>query len=106
MQSKAQFRVGTAIIIARALRFMPEPGRTLILSAENDTHELHRHVATVREFYGATSRFTVRLIDLVGDARHINISSTRLSYGCFKPEFMILGVASRSFISLLKALAR
>jgi RecA-family ATPase len=32
---------------------IPEPGRTLILSAEDDADEMHRRLEDIRKFYGA-----------------------------------------------------
>jgi RecA-family ATPase len=49
---------------------MPEPGRTLILSAEDDADEMHRRLEDIRKFYGASFSEigkALRLIDLVGE---------------------------------------
>jgi DNA repair protein RadA/Sms len=48
---------------------MPEPGRTLILSAEDDTDEMHRRLEDIRKFYGArmTDLAGMQLVDLVGE---------------------------------------
>jgi RecA-family ATPase len=51
------------------LTILPTPGRTLILSAEDDTDEMHRRLAAICERMG--TRFDaladLRLIDLVGE---------------------------------------
>lgn len=48
---------------------MPEPGRTLILSAEDDADEMHRRLEDIRKFYGArmSNLSDIRLVDLVGE---------------------------------------
>jgi RecA-family ATPase len=48
---------------------MPEPGRTLILSAEDDADEMHRRLEDIRKFYGArmTDLAGMQLVDLVGE---------------------------------------
>ena len=48
---------------------MPEPGRTLILSAEDDADEMHRRLEDIRKFYGArmADLSDMRLVDLVGE---------------------------------------
>jgi RecA-family ATPase len=48
---------------------MPEPGRTLFLSAEDDAEELHRRLDAIRIHYGATfdDLSDLHLIDLVGE---------------------------------------
>ena len=48
---------------------MPEPGRTLILSAEDDGDEMHRRLEDIRKFYGArmTDLAGMQLVDLVGE---------------------------------------
>ena len=62
------------LAVARALgkawlTLMPKPGRTLVLSAEDDEDELHRRLDLIRQHYGA--RFSdiadVRLVDPVGE---------------------------------------
>ena len=47
---------------------MPEPGRTPILSAEDDADEMHRRLEDIRRFYGArmTDLASMQLVDLVG----------------------------------------
>lgn len=52
---------------------MPEPGRTLILSAEDDADEMHRRLEDIRKFYGArmTDLAGMQLVDLVG--RGVNL---------------------------------
>lgn len=48
---------------------MPSPGRTLFLSAEDDTDELHRRLDAIRMHYGATfdDLADLQLVDLVGE---------------------------------------
>lgn len=48
---------------------LPEPGRTLILSAEDDADEMQRRLDDIRQFYRArmTDLADMRLIDLVGE---------------------------------------
>jgi RecA-family ATPase len=48
---------------------MPRAGRTLYLSAEDDTDELHRRLDAIRAHYGATfdDMADLHLIDLVGE---------------------------------------
>jgi RecA-family ATPase len=62
------------LAVARALAkdwigLLPEPGRTLVLSAEDDSDEMHRRLDDIRKFYGATwtDLADIRLIDLVGE---------------------------------------
>jgi RecA-family ATPase len=112
---------------------MPEPGRTLILSAEDDADEMHRRLEDIRKFYGArmTDLADMRLIDLVGEDSVLGL----LRMGQIEPtaiyrsldEYMtewapsltaldvladMFGgdensrVQSRQFIGLLKKLAR
>jgi RecA-family ATPase len=46
----------------------PQPGRTLVLSAEDDADELHRRMNAIRVHYGVSfsDLANVRLVDLVG----------------------------------------
>src|SRR5262249_47100688 len=63
-----QLAVGRALA-KEWIGLLPEPGKTLILSAEDDANEMHRRLDAVRKFYNAKfSEFgDIRLIDLVGD---------------------------------------
>ncbi len=49
--------------------FLPEPGRTLVLSTEDDGDEMHRRLDDIRIHYGVrwTDLKDIRLVDLVGD---------------------------------------
>jgi RecA-family ATPase len=112
---------------------LPEPGRTLILSAEDDADEMHRRLEDIRKFYGAkmAGLSDIRLIDLVGEDSVLGhlmkgqIEPTAIyraldSYMAeFKPSLTILDVLAdmfsgdennrpqaRQFIGLLKKLAR
>jgi DNA repair protein RadA/Sms len=62
------------LAVARAIArewigLLPEPGRTLILSAEDDADEMHRRVEDIRKFYGVrmAGLADIRLVDLVGE---------------------------------------
>jgi RecA-family ATPase len=62
------------LTVARAIArewigLLPEHGRTLILSAEDDADEMHRRVEDIRKFYGVkmASLADIRLVDLVGE---------------------------------------
>jgi RecA-family ATPase len=126
------------LAIARALGrewigFLPEPGRTLVLSAEDDSEEMQRRFDDIRKFYGAkmAALSDIRLVDLVGEDSILGslmkgqIEPTSMyhaldSYATeFKPGLTILDVLtdmfagdensrpqSRQFIGLLKKLAR
>jgi RecA-family ATPase len=126
------------LAIARALGrewigLLPEPGRTLILSAEDDADEMQRRVEDIRKFYGARmgDLSDIRLIDLVGEDSIIGalmkgqIEPTAMWHALdaymteFKPGLTILDVLAdmfagdennraqvRQFIGLLKKLAR
>jgi RecA-family ATPase len=66
--------LGLQLATARALGrdwigTMPTAGRTLYLSAEDDTEELHRRLDSIREHYGATfdDMADIQLVDLVGE---------------------------------------
>jgi RecA-family ATPase len=63
-----QLAVGRAL--ARGwIGLLPEPGRTLVLSAEDDGDEMHRRLDAVCKFYGASfaDLTDIRLVDLVGE---------------------------------------
>src|SRR5262245_53573159 len=63
-----QLAVGRALA-KEWIGLLPEPGKTLYLSAEDDSDELHRRLNAVRKFYGATwsELADIRIVDLVGD---------------------------------------
>lgn len=111
---------------------LPEPGRTLILSAEDDEEEMHRRTDDVRKFYGArmAALSDMRLIDLVGEDSVLGllmkgqIEPTSMYHALdaymaeFKPSLTVLDVLAdmfagdennrpqaRQFIGLLKRLA-
>jgi RecA-family ATPase len=48
---------------------LPEPGRTLVLSAEDDADETHRRLDAIRKFYDVSwaDLKDIRLVDLVGE---------------------------------------
>jgi RecA-family ATPase len=126
------------LAIARALArewigLLPEPGRTLVLSAEDDADEMQRRFDDIRKFHGArmADLSEIRLIDLVGEDSILGslmrgqIEPTAMyrvldAYMTeWKPGLTILDVLadmfsgdensrpqSRQFIGLLKKLAR
>jgi RecA-family ATPase len=113
---------------------LPTPGRTLVLSAEDDDRELHRRADAIRSHYGV--RFSdltdMRLVDLVGENAILGelnrkgiINATTLFKAVvaeieqFKPELVIIDALAdsfagdensraqaRQFIALLKGPAR
>lgn len=112
---------------------MPEPGRTLILSAEDDADEMHRRLEDIRKFYGArmTDLTGMQLVDLVGEDSILGaltkgqIEPTLMYHALdaclteWQPDLTILDVLadmfsgdensrpqSRQFIGLLKRLGR
>jgi RecA-family ATPase len=112
---------------------MPEPGRTLILSAEDDADEMHRRLEDIRKFYGArmSNLSDIRLIDLVGEdsvlgllmrgqieptAMYRSLDEYMTEWGPTLTALDVLAdmfggdensrVQSRQFIGLLKKLAR
>ena len=113
---------------------IPNAGRTLFLSAEDDADELHRRLDAVRAHYSASfsDLADLRLVDLVGqDAvlgelqRNGTIKATPLfdavskQIGSYGPDFVIIDALAdafagdennrtqaRQFIGLLKKLAR
>jgi RecA-family ATPase len=112
---------------------LPEPGRTLILSAEDDEAEMHRRIEDIRKFYDVqmADLSDMRLIDLVGEDCILGtlmkgqIEPTLMYRALdaymadWKPSLTILDVLadmfsgdensrpqSRQFIGLLKKLAR
>src|SRR4051794_29491636 len=69
-KTTAGLQLGAARSLARDwLGTMPEPGRTLFLSAEDDAEELHRRVDAIRTHYGASfdDLSALHLVDLVGE---------------------------------------
>jgi RecA-family ATPase len=127
-----QLAIGRAI--AREwIGLMPEPGRTLVLSAEDDCDEMQRRFEDIRKFYDArmADLADIRLIDLVGEDSILGalmkgqIEPTPMFHELdsfmadFRPGLVILDVLadmfsgeennrpqSRQFIGLLKKLAR
>jgi RecA-family ATPase len=105
------------LAVARALArdwitTMPTPGRTLILSAEDDDREMHRRVDAIRTHYGASfaELKDMRLVDLVGEnavlgelARNGIISATKLfdavvaEIAQFQPELVIIDALADAF---------
>jgi RecA-family ATPase len=112
---------------------MPEPGRTLILSAEDDADEMHRRLEDIRKFYGArmADLAGMQLVDLVGEDSILGaltrgqIEPTPMYRALdaylteWQPDLTILDVLadmfsgdensrpqSRQFIGLLKRLGR
>jgi RecA-family ATPase len=126
------------LAVARAtarewIGLLPEPGRTLILSAEDDADEMHRRLEDIRKFYGVrmADLADIRLVDLVGEDSILGslmkgqIEPTTMYNALdaylteWKPSLVILDVLadmfsgdensrpqSRQFIGLLKRLAR
>jgi RecA-family ATPase len=126
------------LAVARALAkdwigLLPEPGRTLVLSAEDDSDEMHRRLDDIRKFYGAswTDLADIRLIDLVGDDPLLAVlakgkiepspayEALNDLVAKFKPSLVILDVSAdlfpgdesdrahvRQFINLLKGICR
>jgi RecA-family ATPase len=113
---------------------LPIPGRTLVLSAEDDDRELHRRLDSIREHYGVafTDLADMRLVDLVGENAILGeldrkgiINATKLlkavvtEIGTFRPDLVIIDALAdafagdennrgqaRQFIHLLKGPAR
>lgn len=112
---------------------LPEPGRTLVLSAEDDGDEMQRRLDKIRAFYNTSwaDLADIRLIDLVGENSVLGalvkgqIEPTEMYRTLdaflteFKPGLTILDVLAdmfagqesdraqvRQFIRLLKQLAR
>jgi RecA-family ATPase len=127
------------LTVARALGLdwigsIPNAGRTLFLSAEDDADELHRRIDAIRQHYGvAFSNLTdFRLVDLVGEdavlgelQRNGTIKATLLfdaiseEVKSFGPDLVIVDALAdafagdennrtqaRQFVGLLKGLAR
>jgi RecA-family ATPase len=69
-KTTAGLQLGAARALARDwLGTVPEPGRTLFLSAEDDAEELHRRLDAIRIHYRATfdNLSDLHLVDLVGE---------------------------------------
>jgi RecA-family ATPase len=127
-------QLGAARSLARDwIGLLPEPGRTLVLSAEDDADEMHRRLDAIRQSYGASwaDLSDLRLVDLVGEDPLLAVlAKGRIepspSYEAlnnlmakFKPGLVILDVLAdlfpgderdraqvRQFINLLKSLCR
>jgi len=130
--------IAMQLAVARALSrewigLMPEPGRTLMLSCEDDEDELLRRIDSIRKFHGAEWEDLDDFlpVDLVGEdsilglLKHGIIEPTPMyrsldvTMGDFKPGLTILDVLAdlfcgdervrtqaRQFVNLLKALCR
>jgi RecA-family ATPase len=112
---------------------LPEPGRTLILSAEDDEDEMQRRLDDICKFYGSrmADLADMRLVDLVGEDSILGelmkgrILPTPMYHALdalmtdFRPGLVVLDVLAdmfagdensrpqaREFIGLLKRLAR
>jgi RecA-family ATPase len=126
------------LAVARAVSgewigLLPEAGRTLILSAEDDSDEMQRRLDDIRKFYGVrmADLSAMRLVDLVGEDSILGalmkgqIQPTDMYHaldvymGEFKPGLTALDVLAdmyagdensrpqvRQFVGLLKKLAR
>jgi hypothetical protein len=97
------------------LALMPEPGSTLLLSAEGDEDEIHRRLDSILRFYAKQSPATwddladIRLVDLVGQdsilglLKHGIIEPTEMYkaldvyMGDFKPGLVVLDVLADLF---------
>jgi len=130
--------IAKQLAVARALSrewigLMPEPGRTLMLSCEDDEDELLRRIDSIRKFHGAEWEDLDDFlpIDLVGEDSILGLlkqgiieptpmyRSLDVTMGDFKPGLTILDVLAdlfcgdervrtqaRQFVNLLKALCR
>jgi RecA-family ATPase len=133
-KSLLSLQLGAARAIgAEWIGLLPEPGRTLILSAEDDADEMQRRLDDIRKFYGARMAdfADMRLVDLVGEDSVLGelmkgrILPTRMYRALdafmadFKPGLVVLDVLAdvfagdensrpqaREFIGLLKRLSR
>jgi RecA-family ATPase len=112
---------------------MPEPGRTLVLSTEDDINDMWRRIEGMLPFYGASMKdlADIRLVDLVGENSVLGLLSKGIveptpMYQAidtfiaeFKPGMVILDVLAdlfsgeennrpqvTQFIGLLKRLCR
>jgi RecA-family ATPase len=130
--------LGLQLAMGRAISkewigLMPEPGRTLVLSTEDDINEMWRRVEGMLPFYGASMKdlADIRLVDLVGENSVLGLLSkgiiepTPMYHAIdtfiaeFKPGMVILDVLAdlfsgeennrpqvTQFIGLLKRLCR
>jgi RecA-family ATPase len=130
--------IAKQLAVARALSrewigLMPEPGRTLMLSCEDDEDELLRRIDSIRKFHGAEWEDLDDFlpVDLVGEDSILGLlkqgiieptpmyRSLDVTMGDFKPGLTILDVLAdlfcgdervrtqaRQFVNLLKALCR
>jgi RecA-family ATPase len=133
-KSLLALQLGVGMALAKEwIGLLPEPGRSLILSAEDDFKEMHRRVEDIRKFYGArmADLGDMRLVDLVGEDSVLGalmkgqIQPAPMYYALdaymadFKPRMTALDVLSdmfagdensrpqaRQFIGLLKRLAQ
>ena len=133
-KSLLTLQLGLARAVAKEwVGLMPEPGRTLILSAEDDGDEMQRRLDDIRKFYGArmADLADMRLIDLVGENSVLGelmrgrIMPTPMYHALdafmakFRPGLTVLDVLAdmfagdensrpqaREFVGLLKGLAR
>ena len=133
-KSLLALQLASARALAREwIGLLPEPGRTLVLSAEDDADELQRQLDDIRKFYDArmADLADMRLVDLVGEDSILGalakgqIEPTSMYHALdaymtgFKPSLTILDVLadmfagdensrpqSRQFVGLLKKLAR
>jgi hypothetical protein len=65
---KLQLAVARAVV-NEWIGLLPTPGRTLVLSTEDDMDEMHRRIEGILSFYGArmSDLGDIRLVDLVGE---------------------------------------
>jgi hypothetical protein len=130
--------LGLQLAVARAVSkewigLMPEPGRTLVLSTEDDIDEMWRRIEGMLPFYDASMKdlADIRLVDLVGENSVLGLLSKGIIeptpmyraidafIADFKPGMVILDVLAdlfsgeennrpqvTQFIGLLKRLCR
>lgn len=130
--------LGLQLAMGRALAkewigLMPEPGRTLVLSTEDDADEMWRRIEGMLPFYGArmADLGDIRLVDLVGESSVLGLLDKGIILPTpmyealdkytsnFKPGMIILDVLAdlfsgdeisrpqvTQFIGLLKGLCR
>ena len=124
------------LAVARALGrdwigLLPEPGRTLVLSAEDDADEMHRRLDDIRHGAAWADLGDIRLVDLVGEDSILGepvkgrITPTKVyemldaDMSVFRPGLTVLDVLAamfageendraqvRQFANLLKHLAK
>jgi RecA-family ATPase len=134
-KSILSLQLGVARAIAREwIGLMPKPGKTLILSCEDDSDEMWRRLDDIRKFYNASFREIgegLRLIDNVGEDSILGmlmkgqIMPTQMYHALdeymaeWQPSLTVIDVLAdvfggqendrpqaRQFIGLLKKLAR